>query len=224
MLNVLPVDDAHVKAKRALCPVPCLSRRRRMTCQTRNCSDLGFSSCHHSVVFQWEYWLLLLWTEKLSADLVQLTEWPNRWAVDLVPWPQALKVMTLSKMIRNIYAICFFSFFILAFLIPCLGVNFLINSPSLEWPRKNASLNWPKVSWPIRPYPDIKFVTLIISIVELINLLLLVLDKIWLTSLGLDSMISKWRNGNPNGAITMSLYLRERFVRNTTEFKLKLEI
>lgn len=106
----------------------------------------------------------------------------------------------------------------------CLGVNFLINSPSLEWPRKNASLNWPKVSWPIRPYPDIKFVTLIISIVELINLLLLVLDKIWLTSLGLDSMISKWRNGHPNGAITMSLYLRERFVRNTTEFKLKLEI
>lgn len=43
MLNVLPVDDAHAKGKRALCPVPCLSRRRRMTCQTRNCSDLGFS-------------------------------------------------------------------------------------------------------------------------------------------------------------------------------------
>lgn len=67
------------------------------------------SPCHHSVVFQWEYWLLL-WTEKLSADLVQLTEWPNRWAIDLVPWPQALKVMTLSKMIRNIYAILFFIF------------------------------------------------------------------------------------------------------------------
>lgn len=72
----------------------------------------------------------------------------------------------------------FFSFFILAFLIPlCLGVNFLINSPGLEWARKNASLNWPQVSRPIRPYPDIKFVTLIISIVELINLLSLVLDN-----------------------------------------------
>lgn len=142
-------------------------------------------------------------------------------------WPCAMTTGAKSyDIVQNDTQYLCYSFLSLFwhFLSPCLGVNFLINSPSLDWPRKNASLNWPKVSWPIRPYPDIKFVTLIISIVELINLLLLVLDKIWLTSLGLDSMISKCRNGNPNGAITMSLYLRERFIRNTTEFKLKLEI
>lgn len=71
----------------------------------------------------------------------------------------------------------FFSLFF-AFLIPLyLGVNFCDKFTGLQWPTKNVSLNWPKVSRLIRPYPDIKFVTLIISILELINLLVLVLDN-----------------------------------------------
>lgn len=40
-LLTMPMRKENVPC--ALCPVPCLSRRRRMTCQTRNCSDLGFS-------------------------------------------------------------------------------------------------------------------------------------------------------------------------------------
>lgn len=73
MVNVLPVDDA--TRKRVLC----LSSRRRMTCQTRNCSDPIYSTLSHSysvltlLSFSChnEYWLLLLWAE-LSADSEQL--------------------------------------------------------------------------------------------------------------------------------------------------------
>lgn len=57
-LLTMPMRKENVP--RVQCPEPCLSRRHRMTCQTRNCSDLGnhcpcpcpsSSSSHHSVVF-----------------------------------------------------------------------------------------------------------------------------------------------------------------------------
>lgn len=125
-LLTMPMRKENVT--RVQCPEPCLSRRHRMTCQTRNCSDLGnhchcpSSSCHHSVVFLFgEYWLLL-WTEKLSADLPQLT-------VPMTLCPDHRRQKLWHPKCPKWYAIfmLFFSFGFFFFILR-LGVNFLINS------------------------------------------------------------------------------------------------
>lgn len=134
MLNVLPVDDAHAKGKRApspvsivQCPEPCLSRRHRMTCQTRNCSDLGnpchcpsSSSCHHSVVF-------LLGNIDYCCGQ---RSFPRICHSLRCQWPCALttgvKSYDIQKVQNDTQYLCYS--FLSFFFILRLGVNFLINS------------------------------------------------------------------------------------------------
>lgn len=128
MLNVLPVDDAHAKGKRAPSPVSWALFVQAASNDMSNTQVLRFgqplplplllpSLCCLSVG---EYWLLL-WTEKLSADLPQLT-------VPMTLCPDHRRQKLWHPKCPKWYAIFMLFFSFGFFFILRLGVNFLINS------------------------------------------------------------------------------------------------